>query len=88
MKRGKTGEKKNLEGIGPKIEDILHAAGILTFAQLAAAEVSQLEKIVREDAGIRIAFPATWPEQAQLAADGDWETLENLQDSLKGGRKA
>ncbi len=78
---------KKIEGIGPKIERILHEAGILTFAQLAAAEVSHLEKVVREDAGIRIAFPDTWPEQAKLAADGAWDALEKLQDDLKGGRR-
>lgn len=78
---------KIVEGIGPKIEGILHAAGIQTFAQLAAAPVSQLEKIVREDAGIRVAFPDTWPEQARLAAEGAWDALEKLQDELKGGRR-
>lgn len=77
---------KIVEGIGPKIEGILHNAGIQTFAQLAAANVSQLEQIVREDAGIRIAFPDTWPEQARLAAAGNWEALEKLQEELKGGR--
>lgn len=78
---------KIVEGIGPKIEEILHAAGIKTFAQLATTEVSQLEQIVREDAGIRIAFPDTWPEQARLAAAGDWDALEKLQEELKGGRR-
>jgi predicted flap endonuclease-1-like 5' DNA nuclease len=79
---------KKIEGIGPKIEGILHDAGVLTFAQLAAATVSSLEKIVREDAGIRIAFPDTWPEQAALAASDSWAALEKLQDELKGGRRA
>ena len=79
---------KIVEGIGPKIEEILRAAGINTFAQLAAAEVRQLEKIVREDAGIRVAFPDTWPKQAKLAAEGAWDALEKLQDELKGGRRA
>jgi predicted flap endonuclease-1-like 5' DNA nuclease len=83
----KPDDLKIIEGIGPKIEGILHEAGIKTFAQLAAAPVSQLEKIVREDAGIRIAFPDTWPEQAKLAAEGAWDTLEELQDALKGGRR-
>ena len=79
---------KIIEGIGPKIEEILHDAGTKTFAELAAASVSELEKIVREDAGIRIAFPDTWPEQAKLAAQGNWSALEQLQDDLKGGRRA
>lgn len=78
---------KVVEGIGPKIEGILHAAGIKTFAQLAATPVDRLEQIVREDAGIRVAFPDTWPEQAKLAAEGAWEALEKLQDELKGGRR-
>lgn len=79
---------KIVEGIGPKIEGVLHNAGINTFAKLAEASISELEKIVREDAGIRIAFPDTWPEQAQLAANGKWAELEQLQEDLKGGRRA
>jgi hypothetical protein len=31
--------------------------------------------------------PATWPKQAQLAADGQWEALETYQDELKGGKE-
>lgn len=77
---------KIIEGIGPKIESILHDAGIRTLAQLAATDVSQLEQIVREDAGIRIAYPDTWPEQAHLAHEGQWDALETLQEELKGGR--
>jgi hypothetical protein len=29
----------------------------------------------------------TWPQQALLAAKGDWDGLEKLQDDLSGGRK-
>lgn len=78
---------RKIEGIGPKISRILNEAGIFTFAQLAAATLPQLEKIVHEDAGIHIARPDTWPEQAQFAADGKWDELEVLQDNLKGGRR-
>jgi hypothetical protein len=76
-----------IEGIGPKISRLLQAAGITNFAQLAATDVSRLEQIVRE-AGITIADPSTWPEQASLAAAGEWDVLEALQDELKGGRRA
>lgn len=79
---------KIIEGIGPKIERILHDAGIKTFADLAAISVAALEKIVREEAGIRVAFPETWPEQAKLAAAGEWSALETLQEELRGGRRA
>lgn len=78
---------RKIEGIGPKISRILNEAGIATFAQLAAATLPQLQKIVHEDAGIHIARPDTWSEQAQLAADGKWDELEVLQDDLKGGRR-
>ena len=30
--------------------------------------------------------PTTWPQQAQLAADGKWDELDVLQDELDGGR--
>ena len=29
----------------------------------------------------------TWPEQAKLAAAGDWDGLKKLQDELKGGKR-
>jgi hypothetical protein len=78
---------KRIEGVGPKISDLLQAAGITTFAQLAAADLGRLEQIV-EDAGIgRIANPSTWAEQAALAAAGKWDELAALQDDLKGGRR-
>jgi predicted flap endonuclease-1-like 5' DNA nuclease len=77
---------KLVEGIGPKISGLLQAAGITTFAQLADTEVNQLRQIVL-DAGIRIADPTTWPDQAKLAAAGKWDELEVLQGELKGGRR-
>ncbi|GAB4280308.1 MAG: hypothetical protein Kow0080_33110 [Candidatus Promineifilaceae bacterium] len=84
---GPPDDLRKIEGIGPKIASILNEVGIFTFAQLAETSVEQLNKIVREDAGITIAFPDTWPEQAALAAAGKWDELEALQDSLKGGRR-
>jgi predicted flap endonuclease-1-like 5' DNA nuclease len=76
-----------IEGIGPKIASLLQAAGIATFSQLAGADLSRLEKIL-QDAGLKhLADPATWPEQAKLAAEGKWEELKVLTDSLKGGRR-
>ena len=79
---------RKIEGIGPKISQILNAAGIYTFSQLANANVETLREIL-ENAGsrFRLANPETWAEQAQLAAKGDWDALEALQDSLKGGRR-
>jgi len=45
-----------------------------------------LTQIVRE-AKLSLADARTWPEQAALAAAGDWEKLKTLQDELKGGRR-
>ncbi|MCL4870390.1 MAG: DUF4332 domain-containing protein [Anaerolineae bacterium] len=77
-----------IEGIGPKISELLQAAGIGTFAGLAAASPDQLKEIL-EAAGpqFRLADPISWPEQAGLAAAGDWDRLQTLQDTLKGGRE-
>ncbi len=74
-----------IEGIGPKINSVLHAAGINTFADLAAAEVEALKKILL-DANLRLADPTTWPQQAALARDGKMDELKALQDRLSAGR--
>lgn len=80
---------RRIEGIGPKISRVLQAAGITTFGRLAEAEVDEIERILEaEDPRLgRLADPSTWPEQARLAADGDWEGLAALQAQLKGGRR-
>jgi predicted flap endonuclease-1-like 5' DNA nuclease len=80
---------KRIEGIGPKISSVLQAAGITTFAQLAEADSAQLEQILEEENPnlLRLANPGSWPEQARLAAGGQWEELEKLQDQLHGGRE-
>jgi predicted flap endonuclease-1-like 5' DNA nuclease len=80
---------KRIEGIGPKFSKVLQDAGIETFAQLAAASPDQLTQILEaaDPRLLRLADPATWPEQAALAAAGEWDALGALQGSLKGGRR-
>ena len=80
---------KRIEGIGPKISSVLQEAGITTYIQLADAGVSRLEEILEEADPrlMRLANPATWPEQAALAAAGEWDALQALQNELKGGRR-
>jgi large subunit ribosomal protein L20 len=77
-----------IEGIGPKINALLAAEGILTFAQLARTPVQHLRKILGAG-GSRFKSwdPATWPEQAALAAKGEWDAFKKLTDELKGGRR-
>jgi predicted flap endonuclease-1-like 5' DNA nuclease len=76
-----------IEGIGPKIKQVLADAGITTFAALAETDMPTLERIVQEEAGITIAHPDTWPRQARLAAAGDWDGFQQFVDRLKGGRE-
>ncbi len=78
---------RKIEGIGPKVAQLLNEAGILTSEQLAQTESDRLRTILEEAGGVFKAMdPASWPEQAGLAAKGDWEALKILQDQLDGGR--
>ncbi len=78
---------RRVEGIGPKVAQHLNNAGIRSFAQLADTDVQRLQEILTEAGGIYKSMdPQSWPEQAALAAKGDWETLKILQDKLDGGR--
>jgi large subunit ribosomal protein L21 len=85
----KPDDLKRIEGIGPKFASVLAAAGITTFAQLAGTEVGRIEEILEAESPRlrRLADASTWPEQARLAAAGDWEGLAALQEELKGGRR-
>ena len=51
-----------IEGIGPKVAQVLNASGILTFAQLAQTDVNRLRAILQE-AGPRFKMivPESWP---------------------------
>jgi large subunit ribosomal protein L30 len=76
-----------IEGIGPKIAELLRANDISTFAQLAAASVEQLRGILQQQPRLRLADPTTWPEQARLAAAGQWDEFKQLTDQLRSGRQ-
>jgi predicted flap endonuclease-1-like 5' DNA nuclease len=75
-----------LEGIGPKVNKVLQAAGIQTFGQLAGADLDNLKKILEEN-GLQFMDPGTWPQQAKLLAEGKMEEFQELASKLKGGRK-
>ena len=76
-----------IAGIGPRVSEILRSARINTFAKLAAADVSGIRDILEAEnpSLLRLTDPSTWPEQARLAAEEDWEALSALQESLKRG---
>jgi predicted flap endonuclease-1-like 5' DNA nuclease/ferredoxin len=76
-----------IEGIGPKIASLLQAVDIVTFAQLAKTDVNRLQQILTEAELQHLANPASWPEQAKLAAAGQWDELKTLQRELRAGRR-
>ncbi len=65
---------------------IAFIVGLVLGLLLATTDVNRLEQILK-DASMTLADPATWPEQASLAAAGDWKALDILQDELSGGRR-
>ncbi|MCC4211724.1 50S ribosomal protein L21 [Leeuwenhoekiella parthenopeia] len=77
---------KKIEGAGPKAAEALVAAGIDTFAKVAASTPEKLSEILTE-ASSRLSHIVTdtWPKQAALAAEGKWDELKELQEKLDGG---
>lgn len=64
-------------GIGDKTEQVLNAAGIVIYEQLARLTPEKLKTIVSES-GLRARFLATWPEQAALLARGNKKAHTDL----------
>jgi predicted flap endonuclease-1-like 5' DNA nuclease len=82
-----TDDLKLIEGIGPAIEEILHRAGIRTFENLAKSDPLELETIIQITAPqLHFVRADTWPAQARLAMNGEWEVLRDYQDQLYKGR--
>jgi large subunit ribosomal protein L17 len=76
-----------LEGIGPKVAEVLQEAGINSFAKMAESKVEDIKEILEKSGGhFNAQDPTSWPEQAQLAADGKWDELKELQDKLIAGK--
>lgn len=77
---------KLIEGIGPKFNDALIAAGIDSFAKLSATTETPLRSVL-EAAGLSFApSMGSWAEQARLLALGDTAGFEALKASLEAGR--
>jgi predicted flap endonuclease-1-like 5' DNA nuclease len=71
--RGKTAVADDLaqiKGIGPKSVELLQAASITTFAQLAATDEAQLRHLLATAGGrFKMINPSSWPEQARQLAE-------------------
>ena len=76
-----------VEGIGPKINDLIHDDGIHTYAALGKTKVEAIQMILdRAGPSYKLAKPGTWPAQADMAASNKWEALKAWQDELDGGK--
>ncbi len=84
----KRDDLKVVEGIGPKIEEMMFRNGIYTFTQLAATPVNRLkEMLVAEGPNYAMHDPGTWPAQSLLAANAEWENLRAYQSFLNAGKR-
>jgi len=83
----KPDDLKKIEGIGPKISELMASNGYPTFALMGAAKPEDLKQIL-VDAGSRYQMhdPSSWPLQAQMAAEGKWDELKKWQDEHDGGK--
>jgi len=79
---------KLIEGIGPKIEEVLNKANIFTFTDLQKSDRDTLKSLLN-DAGsqYRMHEPETWPTQAKIANKREWNKLKEYQEHLTGGRE-
>lgn len=73
---------KIIDGIGPKIEELLKSRGIESWFELSKTSKEDLKKIL-EEAGERFSLhsPESWPQQAEYAANNQWIELKELQNS-------
>ena len=76
----------NLQGIGPKAAKALGAAGITTYAALAAAGEPTLRKALHDKDMTAPANIATWPMQADYAVHGDWRGLAKYNQKSTAGK--
>lgn len=79
---------KKIEGIGPKLQELLNDTGIFTFKDLSKASVEKIQKKLDESGPqYRVHEPDTWPEQATLAANEEWDKLNELQKTIINNKK-
>jgi predicted flap endonuclease-1-like 5' DNA nuclease len=87
-KKFKQDDLKIVEGIGPKIEELYHNAGIKTWKQLSETPVEKSQEIL-DAAGERykIHNPSTWAKQSEMCYLGKFQELKDWQSSLDGGKE-
>ena len=74
-----------IEGIGPKISEILMAGGVRTFRRLAAMPQERVRSIVNAGGVSFTPSLGTWAGQAALLRDGDEAGFQAFVDRLVAG---
>ena len=88
LKRWAPNDLKAIEGVGPKIEILLHDAGIKTWKELSETPVEKIQEILDKGGPkFSLADPGTWPKQAKLAAEGRWTEFEEYLEHLNKGKE-
>jgi len=84
----KPDDLRKIEGIGPKIAEVLTNGGIVTYADLGNSTPEKIREILDAAEGNFAAHdPGTWPKQGKMAAEGNWDELKKWQDELDGGKE-
>jgi len=82
----KADDLTKIEGIGPKAAEALVESGIVSFSDLAKADTEDIKSVLTEASSTLAHLdPTSWPKQAKMAADGEWDELKEWQDKVKGG---
>lgn len=83
---GKADLLQAVEGIGPKMEEVLNKNGIKTFAALGRSNKADLDAML-EKAGYSagISDTGSWVEQASAGAAEEWQKMHDLQLDEGGG---
>ena len=75
-----------IEGIGPKISELLKNNGVTTFDKLSRMTVPEISSILDiGGARFKLANPGSWAQQARLCHENRWAELKTLQDELYAG---
>jgi cell division initiation protein len=76
-----------IDGIDPKIKDVLNNAHIVSFRDLATTPIYRIKDIL-DAAGSQFSSldPSSWVEQALLIESGQFEQLEKLKKFLQAER--
>jgi len=87
----KTNNMQIIEGIGPKMDEVLNNNGISSWSVLAGKSFDELRRMLDQDKygdKYKIIDPTDWPAQAALAAKGDWDGLIKHQSDDGSASKA